>query len=95
MRILLLETYPKEMVQRAAIICIIGMVLVVSVSAEPLLDGRVWLPSGAPVPGAQVLLFDLADLRAAPLAATTDGRRGSLHLMARCLDRLRNSRSGA
>ena len=30
------------------------------------------LDSGAPVPGAQVLLFDLADLRAAPLAATTD-----------------------
>ena len=30
------------------------------------------LDSGTPVPGAQVLLFDLADLRAAPLAATTD-----------------------
>ena len=28
---------------------------------------------GAPVPGAQVLLFDLADLRAAPVTATTDG----------------------
>ena len=40
--------------------------------AEPLLEGRVRLPSGAPVPGAQVLLFDLTDLRAAPLAATTD-----------------------
>ena len=40
--------------------------------AEPLLEGRVRLPSGSPVPGAQVLLFDLADLRAAPLAATTD-----------------------
>ena len=30
------------------------------------------LDSGAPVPGARVLLFDLTDLRAAPLAATTD-----------------------
>ena len=41
--------------------------------AEPLLEGRVRLDSGQPVPGGQVLLFDLADLRAAPLAATTDG----------------------
>lgn len=31
------------------------------------------LPSGAPVPGRK-LLFDPADLRAAPLAATTAGR---------------------
>ena len=51
----------------------IGLALAVSVGAEPLLEGRVRLPSGAPVPGAQVLLFDLADLRAAPVAATTDG----------------------
>ncbi len=53
--------------------CLIGLVFGASVSAESLLEGRVRLDSGAPVPGAQVLLFDLADLRAAPLAATTDG----------------------
>ena len=41
--------------------------------AEPLLEGRVRLDSGQPVSGGQVLLFDLADLRAAPLAAATDG----------------------
>ena len=58
---------------RAAIICIIGQIGLWShAGAEPLLEGRVLLPSGAPVPSAQVLLFDLADLRAAPLAATTD-----------------------
>ncbi len=62
-----------QMMVRAAIICIIGLVLEVSVWAEPHLEGRVRLPSGASVPGAQVLLFDLADLRAAPVAATTDG----------------------
>ena len=56
----------------AAIGFLIGLALQVSLSAEPLLEGRVRLPSGAPVPGAQVLLFDLADLRAAPLAVTTD-----------------------
>ena len=54
-------------------ICIIGLVgSWVHAGAEPLIEGRVRLPSGAPVPGAQVLLFDLADLHAAPLAATTD-----------------------
>ena len=58
---------------KAAIICIFGLVVSwVHAGAEPLLEGRVRLDSGAPVPGAQVLLFDLADLRAAPLAATTD-----------------------
>ena len=41
-------------------------------SAGPLLEGHVRLPSGAPVAGAQVLLFDLADLCAAPRAASTD-----------------------
>ena len=58
---------------KAAIICFIGLVGSWCHSrAEPLVEGRVRLSSGAPVPGAQVLLFDLADLRAAPLAATTD-----------------------
>ena len=50
----------------------IGLVLSVSVGAESLLEGRVRLTSGAPAVGARVLLFDLTDLRAAPLAATTD-----------------------
>ena len=58
---------------RTAIICTVWMVgSWIHAGAEPLLEGRVRLPSGAPVPGAQVLLFDLTDLRAAPLAATTD-----------------------
>ena len=39
--------------------------------AQLLVEGRV-LQSGTPVPGARVLLFDLSDLRTAPLAATTD-----------------------
>ena len=63
---------PKLDMMRASIICIIGMGLWSHAAAESLLEGRVRLPSGAPVPGAQVLLFDLADLRAVPLAATTD-----------------------
>ncbi len=58
---------------KTAVICIIGLLGSWGhAAAEPLLEGRVWLPSGAPMPGAQVLLFDLADLRTAPLAVTTD-----------------------
>ena len=58
---------------RTAIICIIGLAgSWSSAPAEPLAEGRVLLPSGAPVAGARVLLFDLTDLRDAPLAAITD-----------------------
>ena len=58
---------------KAAVICIIGLVGAWDyAAAESRVEGRVRLDSGAPVPGAQVLLFDLTDLRAAPLAATTD-----------------------
>ena len=39
--------------------------------AEPLLEGRVRLPSGQPAAGVQVMLFDLTDLRQTA-AATTD-----------------------
>ena len=57
---------------KAAIFCIIGLLGTKAHAAAPLVEGHVRLPSGAPVPGAQVLLFDLSDLRAAPLTTTTD-----------------------
>ena len=47
-------------------------VLCAPADAESLVEGRVHLPSGGPVAGAQVLLFDLADLRAAPGGASAD-----------------------
>jgi len=49
----------------------IGLLMSVSISAEPLLKGRVRLSSGQPVADAQVRLFDLADLRHS-VSATTD-----------------------
>ena len=53
---------------------LIGLVFVVSVSAEPLLEGRVRLESGEPVADAQVRIFDLTDLRRGAIArAMTDG----------------------
>ena len=54
----------------AVIIGLLGSLA--NAGTEPQIEGQVRLPSGAPVPEAQVLLFDLTDLRAAPLAATTD-----------------------
>ncbi len=59
---------------KAASGCLIGLVFVVAVSAEPLLEGRVRLASGEPVADAQVRLFDLSDLRRGAVArARTDG----------------------
>ena len=59
---------------QATIGCLIGLFFVVSVWAEPLLEGRVRLESGEPVADAQVRIFDLTDLRQGPLVrAQTDG----------------------
>ena len=53
---------------------LIGLVLSVSVSAEPLIEGRVRLDSGEPVADAQVRIFDMSDLQRGAIArATTDG----------------------
>ena len=51
--------------------CFIGLMLSVSVGAEPVLEGHVRLSSGEPVAGVQVRLFDLADLRRS-VGTTTD-----------------------
>ena len=59
---------------RALIGCLIGMVLSVCASAEPLLEGRVRLTSGEAVADVQVQVFDLTDLqRGAVAQAMTDG----------------------
>ena len=50
---------------------LIGLVLSVSVGAEPTLEGRVRLSSGQPAAGVQVRLFDLTDLRRS-VGTTTD-----------------------
>ena len=60
---------------KATMFFVLGIVaLSLRLGADPLLQGRVRLESGQPVAGAQVLLFDLADLRSPPVAATTDER---------------------
>ena len=55
------------------IVVFVGLVLAVSVVAEPLVEGRVRLASGVAVAAAQVMVFDLTDLQRGPVAqATTD-----------------------
>ena len=49
----------------------VGLLLSVSVSAEPLLEGQVRLESGAPAAGVQVRLFDLTNLHQS-VGTTTD-----------------------
>ena len=53
------------------IACLVGLVLSVSVGAEPLVEGRIRLSSGLPAAGVQVRLFDLSDLRQS-VGTTTD-----------------------
>ena len=56
---------------RSIIGCLIGLILVGNVSAEPLVKGWVRLASGQPVSNAQVRLFDPTDLSRS-IRATTD-----------------------
>ena len=53
------------------IACLIGLVLSVGISAEPLVEGRISLSSGLPAAGVQVRLFDLSDMRQS-VGTTTD-----------------------
>ena len=57
---------------KIAIGCLMWLLSSLQAGAEPLVEGRVRLASGEPAAGAQVLLFDLTDLRLAPVATTTD-----------------------
>ena len=65
----------------------IGLVLSVSVGAEPFLEGRVWLSSGVPAAGVQVRLFDLTDLRRFVGTTTDETGHFALPLRAFSTDR--------
>ena len=55
------------------IACFVGWILSIAAEAEPVIEGQVRLAAGAPAAGAQVLLFDLGNLRRGVVAqATTD-----------------------
>ena len=48
---------------KSVIACFVGLMLSVKIGAEPVVEGQVRLASGAPVAGAQIMVFDLTDLR--------------------------------
>ena len=59
------------------IACFIGLMLSLAAEAEPVVEGQVRLAAGESVAGAQVLLFDLGNLRRGAVAqATTDAAGG-------------------
>ena len=62
-------------------VCLVGLLVSVQASplSPPMVSGHVRLPDGSPVAGAQVVLFDVADLRRGPVGQATTTRRGSLH----------------
>ena len=59
---------------------IVGLGLSAPAPAEPLIEGRVRLASGAPVAAVQVLVFDLTDLQRGPVARATTDRQGCFAL---------------
>ena len=69
--------------------CLIGLVFVVSVWAEPVLEGRVRLSSGQPAVGVQVRLFDLTDLRR--FVGTTTDEAGHFTLPLRAFSMARGT----
>ena len=66
---------------------LIGLVLSVSVGAEPFLEGRVLLSSGEPAVGVQVRLFDLTDLRGSVGTTTDETGHFALPLQAFSMER--------
>ena len=67
----------------------IGLVLSISVGAEPLLEGRVSLSSGQPAAGVQVRLFDWTDLRR--FVSTTTDETGHFALPLRAFSTARST----
>ena len=67
----------------------IGLVLSVSVGAEPLLEGRVSLSSGQPAAGVEVRLFDWTDLRR--FVGTTTDETGHFALPLRAFSTARGT----
>ena len=60
---------------KTLLVCLMGLMIFVQAGTaqQSTVSGQVWLSGGQPVAGAQVMLFDLADLLRGPVArATTD-----------------------
>ena len=74
------------MMQKASIVAFVGLVLAAYGGAEPLVEGRVHFSSGEAAVAAQVMVFDLTDLRRGPVAQTTTDADGHFALPLASLD---------
>ena len=63
-------------------VCLVGLLVSVDASpvSSPVISGHVRLPDGSPVAGAQVVLFDVADLRRGPVGQATTDEAGQFAL---------------
>ena len=63
-------------------VCLVGLLVSVQASpvSPPVISGQVRLPDGSPVAGAQVVLFDVADLRRGPVGKATTDEAGQFAL---------------
>ena len=63
-------------------VCLVGLLVSVQASpvSPPMVSGQVRLPDGSPVAGAQVVLFDVADLRRGPVGKATTDEAGQFAL---------------
>ena len=63
-------------------VCLVGLLVSVQASpvSPPVISGQVRLPDGSPVAGAQVVLFDVADLRRGPVGQATTDEAGQFAL---------------
>ena len=64
------------------IVCLVGLLVSVHASpvSPPVVEGQVRLPDGSPVAGAQVVVFDVADLRRGPVGQATTDEAGQFAL---------------
>ncbi|MCE2449772.1 MAG: carboxypeptidase regulatory-like domain-containing protein, partial [Candidatus Latescibacteria bacterium] len=63
-------------------VCLVGLLVSVDASpvSSPMIEGQVRLSNGSPVAGAQVVLFDVADLRRGPVGQATTDETGQFAL---------------
>ena len=63
-------------------VCLVGLLVSVDASpvSPPVISGQVRLSDGLPVAGAQVVLFDVADLRRGPVGQATTDETGQFAL---------------
>ena len=63
-------------------VCLVGLLVSVQASpvSPPMVSGHVRLADGSPVAGAQVVLFDVADLRRGPVGKATTDEAGKFAL---------------